>query len=125
MLVLYAVRSQDGKWFRAKGYGGYGESWVDDLTSAKLYTKIGPARSRVTYWAREWPDYGIPEIVELHVTKAVVSEEEKAAAEKRLRKRLAHYEEAEVRAKRWELERAQMALEAAQKDLERARAENS
>ena len=42
-MKLYAVRSKDGKYFRAKGYGGYGESWVDDIKNARLYKKLSQA----------------------------------------------------------------------------------
>lgn len=65
---LYAVRSQDGKFFRSKGYGGGGASWVDGLDKAKIYGSIGPARSRVTFWATNYPKFGTPEIVEITVT---------------------------------------------------------
>ena len=38
-IKLYAVRNKKGFWFRAKGYGGHGNSWVESLNDAKLYTK--------------------------------------------------------------------------------------
>ena len=45
-LTMYAIQSQDGKWFRAKGYGGAGNSWVDDIKNARIYGKPGPARAQ-------------------------------------------------------------------------------
>lgn len=61
---LYVVRSQDGKFFRAVGYGGGGSNWVDTLDRAKFYPKIGPAKSRVTFFAREYPQYGVCDVLE-------------------------------------------------------------
>jgi hypothetical protein len=75
-LELYAVRNKKGQYLRSKGYGGYGPSWVDDLQKAKIYPKIGPARSQVTFWANNYPRYGTPEIVVLTVTASQVLNEE-------------------------------------------------
>ena len=72
---IYAVRNQEGKFFRSKGYGGYGQTWVDDINKAKTYTKIGQARSRVTFFANTYPAFGIPDIVEFTVTSGVVLDE--------------------------------------------------
>lgn len=92
-LEMFAVRSKDGKWFRAKGYGGYGSSWVEELGQAKIYPKISPARRQVTYWSNTYPEYGIPDIVKLKVTELEVLDEaervEKAKITKE-RKELAH-----------------------------------
>ena len=74
-LTFYIVKSKDGKYFRSKGYSGYGQSWVEDVKSAKVYQKIGPARAQVTFWAMEYPLYGIPDIVELTVTGTNVLDE--------------------------------------------------
>ena len=74
-ITVYLVRSQDGKWFRAKGLYGTGDSWVEDVKMARVYTKIGSARSCVTWWSREFPSYGVPDIVELHSTSGVILNE--------------------------------------------------
>jgi len=64
-LTVYVVRNSEGKFFRAKGYGGYGNSWVDDIQKARIYARIGPARSAVTYWSKrsDAAQYGVPEIL--------------------------------------------------------------
>lgn len=72
VLKLYAVRNQEGKFFRSKGYGGYEDSWVDSINRAKIYPRIGSAKSVVTFWADNYPKFGIPDIVELRVTESVV-----------------------------------------------------
>jgi len=74
-LAFYLVRSQDGKWFRAKGMNGYGDSWVDDPRKARVYAKIGPARACVTWWTNNYPDYGIPDIVEVTTNEGVILDE--------------------------------------------------
>lgn len=85
-LSLYAVRNQEGKYFRAKGYGGYGSNWVDDIQQAKIYPKIGQARSRVTFFANNYPSFGVPELIELKVTQAIVVDESKRVESAKKRK---------------------------------------
>lgn len=75
-LELYAVRNKKGQYFRSKGYGGYGPSWVNELQKAKIYPKIGPARSQVTFWANNYPGFGTPEIIVLTVSVTKVLNEE-------------------------------------------------
>ncbi len=90
-LELYVVRNKQGKYFRSKGYAGYGPSWVDELQKAKIYPRIGPARSQVTFWANNYPEFGTPEIVVLTVTASQVLNEEdrvKKAALKSKREKL-------------------------------------
>lgn len=52
-LNFYTVRSQDGKWLRAKrhGYNSFDSngSWTEDLAEAKIYSKPGPAKTQVTF----------------------------------------------------------------------------
>jgi hypothetical protein len=64
-LNFYAVRSKDGKWLRAKGYGGSGKSWVDEMSKAKIYANPGPAKAQITFWAKNYPEYGVPELVQI------------------------------------------------------------
>jgi len=64
-LNFYAVRNKRDKWLRRKGYSGYGESWVDDITQARIYSKPGPAKAQVTFWGKHYPKYGIPDLVRI------------------------------------------------------------
>lgn len=65
-LNFYAVRSQDGKWFRSKGQHSYRpSSWVDNITEAKIYSKPGPAKAQVTFWAKNYPEFGVPHLVRI------------------------------------------------------------
>lgn len=47
-LNFYIVMNSDGQFFRAKGRGGYGQTWVEDPNKARIYAKIGPARAAIT-----------------------------------------------------------------------------
>ena len=65
-VTLYIVRNQEGRYFHAVGYGGGpNRSWTEDIEKARIYVKLGQARSRVSYFATRWPDFGVPDVVEL------------------------------------------------------------
>lgn len=100
LISFYAVRNEQGKYFRSKGYCGYGDTWVDSLNNAKIYSKIGQARGRVTYFANNYPKFKIPQIVELQVTNVVAidetarvkkAQENKAKADAKYAKYIAEY----------------------------------
>ena len=117
-LVLYAVRNKDGQYFRAKGYGGYGDTWVDELKKARIYAKIGPARGTVTWFANHHPKYGIPQIVELRVTEVFALNETERVKKSMDRKAKKKAEYARRHAE-WEAEQAQKNLAEAQATLRR------
>jgi hypothetical protein len=106
-LELYAVKNQSGKYFRAKGYEGSGNSWVNDIDEAKLYTKILSARRQVTFWASKYPQYGIPVIVVLTATVTDILKEDE-----RVQK---------LNNAKWNFENAKKRLLQAQKDIEEAK----
>lgn len=64
-MKLYIIRNKENKYYRSKGYGGYGDSWVDDIQKCRMYTKVGSAKRQITYWAKNYPEYGTPDILEL------------------------------------------------------------
>lgn len=97
ILEVYAVRNSDGQWLRSKGYGGSGEIWVDDLRQARLYPKIGPARGRVTWFTKNYPEYPMPDLVKLTVTQMEVVTSEKERVEDKIRKAEAAKFQAEIR----------------------------
>ena len=74
-LSVYVVRNKEGKFFRAKGYSGHGDTWVDEISECKIYPKIGSARRTVTWFANNHPKYGIPDLVELKISEGVVLDE--------------------------------------------------
>lgn len=112
-LTLYVVRNKEGQFFRSKGYGGYGKTWVDDINKCRVYSKIGPARSAVTFFANTYPDYGIPDIVELDVTSGTILDETA-----RVQKAMAKKQRDEIKREIWSAEQrvlqAQSELNSAQ-----------
>ncbi len=109
-LELYAVRNQAGQWFHRKGYGGSADTWQDDFVKARIYNKIGPARAIVTFFSKRWPQYGIPNLVKLVVSKAELIDETERI-EKLNKKEAAWQANAEQRAAKRTLAIAEKALE--------------
>lgn len=102
-MEFFLVQNQEGKYFRAKGFSGYGLTWVDWAQDAKVYTKLGQARSRVTFFAKSYPEYGIPKIIRIKVQEGEVLEEEV-----RVKKAIKSKELKELQQKRDWLEKLQM-----------------
>ncbi len=75
LLQLYAVKNNEGKYFRAKGINGLGKSWVEDISKAKIYPKIGQARARATWYTTNYPQFGTPLIVVLNVQSEEILDE--------------------------------------------------
>jgi hypothetical protein len=76
-LILYAVRNSQGQYFKAKGYGGSGASWVDDINKARIYGRTGGARGTITWFATNHPKYPTPDLIKLTVTGIEVMDETK------------------------------------------------
>jgi len=79
---FFAVRNREGKWYRARGFGGSGDSWVDTFGHARIYHSAASARRVVGFWYKNYPEYGIPEIVRFTATVAEVLDEAARIAEK-------------------------------------------
>lgn len=73
-LTLYIVRNREGRYFRSVGYGGGGlrAQWVEKIEQARVYQKLGQARSRVTFFAKHYPEYGVPDLLQITADTAVV-----------------------------------------------------
>lgn len=73
-MKLYVVRSKDGKFFRPKGQSGMGLNWQEKLEKARFYPKIGNAKAQASFWFKEYPEYGCPDVLEfdLDPEKALV-----------------------------------------------------
>ena len=118
MLKLYAIRNRDGQYFRAKGYGGCGKTWVDNLTKARVWPRTAPARAQITYFATSHSKYGVPKLVELHVTR-VVEVDETARVKKVVAKKELNTALRAVRNRRDEIRRAEENLASEQARLDR------
>jgi hypothetical protein len=119
-LDFYLVRNKEGKWFRAKGYGGSGDSWTEDVKKARVYGRIGPARSIVTYFTSTWPDYGVPEIVHFEAGIVEVMNETERVKKSQQAKALYQMKHEESQAKH-RLEAAEKQFKAAQEQLIKAK----
>jgi hypothetical protein len=115
-LKLYAVINSDGKFFRSKGYGGYGQSWVDDISKAKIYPTSRPAKAQITFWGKNYPEYGIPKLIEMTATVTDIIDQtdrvDKFIKDSKLKE--LRYEENK---KKWEYEKAIKDLEKAKDKL--------
>ena len=122
-LQFYGVRNKEGKWFRAKGYGGYGETWVKELKKARIYNRIGPARAQVSYFSNEYPEYGIPDIILFKCTELVVLDETERVLKQKKSKEFAEKKREMINRKR-DLEEAQRQFEQSQKRLKELKNKN-
>jgi len=117
---LYVVRNCEGKFFRAVGYSGTGANWVDSLERAKFYPKLGQAKSRVTYFTKNWPAFGTPDILEFSLdvaqAKVINMEEETKKSITRIEQRKLRQEQ---KIKEWKIESLQREQEQIKEKLKR------
>jgi hypothetical protein len=121
-LVLYAVRSQQGQYFRAKGYEGYGSSWVPTLQDAKIYGKIGPAKRQATFWGSHYPKFGTPDVIKITLASLEVIDQKARVDKFKIKKAQEEAREKERRAKD-KIKRAQADIAKAKRDMEAAKKE--
>ena len=112
-LELYVVVNQQGKFFRSVGYGGGGKSWVDTIDKAKIYPKLGQARSRVTWWYNTYPQYGMPNIIKLTATGTELMDEMERVKKEQEKRKVREAKREETR-KKQELKSAEEALRKAE-----------
>ena len=110
-IEFFAVRSKDGKYFRSVGFSGR-SNWVDDIKKAKIYPKIGGARGCVTWFAKNYPEYGVPDIIKITANQAVVLNEAE-----RVDRAIKKKEERELKRQK---EQAKRKLKAAECEFEKA-----
>lgn len=120
LAVLYAVQNEKGQWFRRKGYGGYGDTWIDNFASARIYQRIGAARGVISFFANHYAGFPTPKLVELRVTAIVEIDETDRVNKQKQKKQLAAAKREERNRKR-ELEHATQQLADAQARVERLR----
>ena len=118
-VAFYIVMNNDGQFFRRKGYGGYGKTWVDEPATARIYVKPGPARAVVTFFSNSYPEYPPPKILKIEVGTIEVIDEAERLAKSKERKIKAKATQ-ELRTKQYELNRAQEELDRAKERLAKA-----
>lgn len=118
-LEFFIVRNQEGKYFRSKGYGGSGDSWISEIKKAKVYQKIGPARSVVTWFTSNFPKYGMPDIIHIKAGEVTILDEKKRV-EKTIDKKKKKEMEKEKKRAEYNLKIAQQRVANAQAELQRS-----
>lgn len=72
-MKLFIVQNKKGKYLRNKGFDGKNPikstNWVDKIEDAKIYTKIGTAKGRVTFFYNNYPKFGCPVLLEFDLGK--------------------------------------------------------
>lgn len=121
---FYAVRNREGKWFRAKGFGGGGNTWVDNLEKAKLYGKIGPARAQVTYFSKHYPKYGVPYIIQFSFNHSFVVIDETQRVEKAIAEQKQNKIKAELFYKKERIKSLQEQMDKLKKSLDNEELKN-
>ena len=109
-LQLFVVRNSEGKFFRAKGYHGSGDTWVDGIAKARIYAKLSGARSIVSFFANNYPDFDPPVIVKMSVSETEVLDETERIKKQQEKKRK-QQEMREITQREWEFKRAKKELE--------------
>lgn len=74
ILTFYAIRRKDGKFFK-KYSSTYNDNFIDNIGKAKIYTKPGPAKSRITVLSKRHPLEEKADLVELHITNISIFDE--------------------------------------------------
>lgn len=84
-VVFYAIRNKMGLWYRtyAKNRSA---GWVKDLGDARIYTKVTPARSKITALANEARGLTPPVLIEIVVGKMIVIDQMERIEDARKRK---------------------------------------
>jgi predicted Zn-dependent protease len=115
-LEVYVVQNAQGQFFRAKGYGGSGKTWVDDINQAKLYPNTRGARHAVTFFANAYPKLPAPVLLKLTIGKVEVINESDRLLKAKQRKEKAEAERWQ-RLAEYALERAKERMAAAEREM--------
>lgn len=68
-LTFYVVRNKYNQFLKRSWCGrSYDLAWTTKLTEAKVWNRIGSAKTQVTQWANHCPEHGIPELIPLIAT---------------------------------------------------------
>jgi hypothetical protein len=119
-IKIYLIRSKTGAWLGAKGK----DHWVTNVQEARIYTKKALARGQITWWANNYPEYGIADLIELNVGEGEILSEEQRVKDSinKIQKEKAEQEE---RNRNWRLEQAKESLKRAQQVIDEFNSTNT
>jgi hypothetical protein len=106
-LEMFVVINHKGQYCRNRDYND--TSWTDDIKKAKIYTKIGPARSTITWYSSNIPDMPMPMLGVLPIRECRIVDESVRVESAKITK--------ERRELEYQIKRAQRDLEKAQSNL--------
>lgn len=110
-LVLYAIKNEKGEWYKTYSTTR-SRGWKKTLKEAKIWSRGGQARAKLTALANEHPSLPAPLLIEFVVTQVRVVDQTERIAQSRL--------EAQRKRKQYEEELAKRRLDDAQRRLARA-----
>lgn len=113
-MKLYAIRNKEGKYFRPIGRNGRGQNWQETLEKAKLYSKIGTAKAQISWWYKNYPSYGCPDLIVFELGLGRV-EDVKTETELKIVKAKTKKLKDELQYKRWQ----QSALEHQRREIDK------
>jgi hypothetical protein len=87
-LKVYLVRNAEGQYYRRVGRSGGGPIWTDewDVSKASVWTKIGAARSIVSYFLNKYPEYPPLSLIEVSAGEVIVLDEQQRLEKVKLKK---------------------------------------
>lgn len=118
LAIFYAVRNDKGEYYRTYAQGGRRSGWVKELTDARLWTTIGPAKGKITALSNERPKEPVPELVEFIVREVNIVDQTQRIADAKVKK-ARDEAEAAARCKQAELQFAQAEYDRARARLEK------
>jgi hypothetical protein len=121
-MKIFIIRNKEGKYLRSKGFDGRSPikptNWVDKIEDAKIYTKIGTAKGRITFFFNNYPKFGCPLLLEFNLSemqpKVIDLEEETTKKVAKIKKKQAAieaaYKEYQIRHRQSEIARLENSL---------------
>lgn len=116
--TFYAVRNNKGEYYRTYAQGGRRSGWVKELTDARLWTTIGPAKGKITALSNEHPKDPVPELIEFVVREVNVVDQKARVAQAKVKKAREDAERVE-RQRLYELQYAQSEFDKAKSRLDK------
>lgn len=117
-ISFYVVRNSEGKYFRRKGYMGSGNTWVENIATARIWVKLSGARSVVTFFANSYPEYPVPSILKMNIGSVEVLDEAERVAKAKAKKKK-DLETRELKSRKYALDTAKRQYEDAKSRYER------
>lgn len=114
-MMIYAIRSADGKWYRTYSNRRCA-GWVKELATARIYTKKGQAQGKITVLANQNRKMPAPDLVEFELKEVNVIKQASRVEAARAKKQL-EIENRNAAHAQWKLQEAQRQLHLAQTNL--------